>query len=323
MSGVSASVTVNLIPVVATVTGPTMLCPGQTINLSDATAGGAWSSGNTTIATISSTGVVTGISGGSVILFYTITGSGGCTNESGLPVTVSAAIPTAVILPAGSATLCHGNPIALHVATSGGTIDGYQWVYNGVAIPGATNATYTTNTAGMFSVIISNGLCSETLTATNIVAPPDPVIFYTSPDVLYTGSFATYEWFLNGNPIPGAATSTIHETEGGLYTVVVTDGNGCTDTSFAYKINSGISGVNNIVNNADVRVYPNPASSLLHIDAPEQVNVALYSIEGKLLLEQKDATNIDIANLANGMYMIMIYDANGLLLKTAKFAKIE
>jgi hypothetical protein len=84
-----------------------------------------------------------------------------------------------------------------------------------------------------------------------------------------------------------------------------------------------VSGVNTIVNPSDIKVYPNPASSVLHIDAPVKVNVSILSVDGKVVMEQKDATDINVSALANSMYIIMVYDENKLLLKTAKFARIE
>jgi hypothetical protein len=42
-----------------------------------------------------------------------------------------------------------------------------------------------------------------------------------------------------------------------------------------------------------------------------------------VVVTQNDANSINISGLANGMYMIMIYDEENLLLKTAKFAKGE
>ncbi|NNV58044.1 hypothetical protein, partial [Limnovirga soli] len=64
--GVSAStsVTVSTLPVITPITGPDSVCVGHTINLSEATAGGSWLSDNSGIATISNTGLVTGISAG-------------------------------------------------------------------------------------------------------------------------------------------------------------------------------------------------------------------------------------------------------------------
>ena len=58
-------------------------------------------------------------------------------------------------------------------------------------------------------------------------------------------------------------------------------------------------------------------------DAPIKVNVTILGIDGVTLMEITDATSIDISRLAAGMYMVQVYDGSGILLKTAKFAKID
>ncbi len=189
-----------------------------------------------------------------------------------------------------------------------------------IAIPGATDSAYTVTTAGTYEVVLNNGSCSEVF-ASVITLAPDPVISFTAPDVLYTGSYTSYQWFLNGVAIPGQTSSLIHETSGGAYTVVVGDGNGCTDTSAVYSVIS--TGINNVTIAQDTRIYPNPATNVLHIDAPVAVNVSIFSVDGKILISQKDATIVDVRDLASGMYIIMIYDQNNTLIKTAKFAKSE
>jgi hypothetical protein len=57
---------------VSPITGPTTVCTGSTITLSDATPGGTWSSFNTAIATIGSSGIVTGIAPGVDSILYTV-----------------------------------------------------------------------------------------------------------------------------------------------------------------------------------------------------------------------------------------------------------
>lgn len=86
-SSSNVTITVNIAPVVAPITGPTGVCVGATITLSDATPGGTWSSGNTARATVTSGGVVTGVSAGSVTIYYTVS-SGPCTTIVNYPITV-------------------------------------------------------------------------------------------------------------------------------------------------------------------------------------------------------------------------------------------
>ena len=76
-------------------------------------------------------------------------------------------------------------------------------------------------------------------------------------------------------------------------------------------------------NNGNIRIFPNPATSVLTIDAPMNVNVSILSVDGKTLIAQKSANSIDISQLANGMYLIMIYNETDMLLMTSKFVKSE
>jgi hypothetical protein len=78
-SVVTAHVTINTAPVVAAITGTTSISTGGTTQLSDATAGGVWSSNNTSVATVNASGLVTGVSSGSATISYKVTNSCGTT----------------------------------------------------------------------------------------------------------------------------------------------------------------------------------------------------------------------------------------------------
>jgi len=68
----------NVLPEPSAITGPTTVCETDSITLTDTVAGGVWSSSNTTIATVTSTGIVKGISGGVVTISYTVPSYTGC-----------------------------------------------------------------------------------------------------------------------------------------------------------------------------------------------------------------------------------------------------
>ena len=63
-----------------TISGPSSVCIGRTITLTDGVPCGAWSSSATSIATVGSTGIVTGVSTGTATISY----SGGSTCGSGM-----------------------------------------------------------------------------------------------------------------------------------------------------------------------------------------------------------------------------------------------
>ena len=56
------------------ITGSHTVCVGSSTTLMDSTAGGVWSSSNTSIAYIGSTGTTYGIAAGAVTITYTATG---------------------------------------------------------------------------------------------------------------------------------------------------------------------------------------------------------------------------------------------------------
>ncbi len=70
----SANLVVNLTPAVAPISGPLGGCVGSTIILSNTTANGIWSSHNNSVATVNATsGQVSFLSTGSVLIDYTVT----------------------------------------------------------------------------------------------------------------------------------------------------------------------------------------------------------------------------------------------------------
>ena len=119
----SSIITVNTTPTVTAITGQPSVCAGSTTSLYDGTAGGTWSSTNTSIATVSNTGAVTGITAGLDTIKYTVTsgGGGGCAAVAVFPITVNAVPVVAPITgPAGVAGICVNATVQLNDATSGG-----------------------------------------------------------------------------------------------------------------------------------------------------------------------------------------------------------
>lgn len=109
-------VTVNSSP--AAIAGPTNVCAGATIVLSNATGGGTWSSGSTTIATAGpGSGVIAGVSAGTATIIYTAAVTG-CTATRAVTVNP---LPPAI---SGTTSVCVGQTSALSDAAAGGTWSG-------------------------------------------------------------------------------------------------------------------------------------------------------------------------------------------------------
>ncbi len=74
---------------VTEITGDNSMCSGTTITLSNATAGGSWTSSNTDVATITQSGQVTGVAPGTTDIKYEVTPTGGCATTVVQTVTVT------------------------------------------------------------------------------------------------------------------------------------------------------------------------------------------------------------------------------------------
>ena len=319
----TAAVSGNIynVPVVSAISGSSAVCLGLDITLTDTATYGTWSSSNTAVATVNSaTGVVTGVTNGTVTITYFETNPAGCSAQAVFTVASGGTFPATYLLPLGSATICD-SAVQMSVVSLDSNLS-YQWYHNGTAMAGYTDSAYLIDTPGIYSVVVSHGCLTETLPAVTILAPPHPVIGLSGTDLLYTGSYTTYQWYLNGSPIPGAVSSVHVASTPGVYSVEVTDGNGCPVMSAPDTLLTlSVPGVT--VSGSSIRVYPNPATTSIHIDATVTVNVSIMTTLGKIAIEKKDASDIDISGLANGMYMIMIYDEHNNLLRSDKLIKTE
>ncbi len=133
--------------------------------------------------------------------------------------------------------------------------------------------------------------------------------------------FATYQWMLNGAAIPGATDSTYTVTENGDYQVAVTNERGCADTSDIYTVTNA-NGIADMTEWAGkIKVYPNPSDDLVYIQAPIPVNVDITGIEGKHIMQIKDAHSFSIKSLSSGLYLLRITDKNGGLIQTVKLIR--
>lgn len=143
----SLEITINPLPFVAGITGPTSVCIGSPITLADATTGGFWSATNSSASVAG--GVVTGASIGIDTIMYSISNMCG-TVVATHTVTVSATADAGTIT--GASNVCSGTPLILTDLVAGGT-----W--------SASNATATV--AGGVVIAISNGIDTISYTVTN------------------------------------------------------------------------------------------------------------------------------------------------------------
>jgi uncharacterized protein YjdB len=317
------NVVVNALPNAAiTPGGPTLFCSGGVVAL--AAAPGftyQWYRNGTVIAGATNAAYIASATGGYRVRVTNTTT--GCTAMTMADTTVNVvASPTIVALT--PAKFCWGGSSLLSTSASSlGYAISYQWYFNTSAIVGATNPTYNATTPGNYSCTISVPASCTASTgpiAVSQVPLPDPPISFTG-SALKTGNYyVTYQWYKNLVAIPGATSYMTPSTGGGSYKVAVTDTNGCQAVSAAYVLGGGPTSVEN-VNSIDVRIFPNPANQTVHIACPVATRVVVTGVDGKVLINMPDAKEINVAHLADGLYMISVFDASNNLLKTEKLVK--
>ncbi|HAS59282.1 MAG TPA: hypothetical protein DCS64_12460, partial [Algoriphagus sp.] len=102
-----------------TISGNQNICIGGNTQLLSSTAFGTWSSANPSIATVSTTGLVTGVSAGTAVIIYRLPASGGCpAPETSISITVTAP-PDAGTL-SGTQEVCEGGTRTFSSTVSGG-----------------------------------------------------------------------------------------------------------------------------------------------------------------------------------------------------------
>ncbi len=178
---------------------------------------------------------------------------------------------------------------------------------------------------GIYTQVFPNvSGCDSTVILDLIIMPLDkPVINVANFMLGVTGTYATYQWLLNGEPIPGAEDSAYAVTSNGNYQVAVTNGKGCVDTSDGYLITNytGIENSNVLVK--QIHVYPNPAADMAYVQSPVQVNVTVTDMEGRAIREVKNAREISLKDLAEGIYLLRIIGKDDTLIKVVKLVKQE
>ncbi|MGQ9863460.1 MAG: PKD domain-containing protein [Bacteroidia bacterium] len=201
-----------------------------------------WDFGTDAIPTISTQENPTGIRftrAGVHTVTLTITGPNGCARSTSQQITIKPK-PTAAIAPVQS--LCFGTPYSFQYAGTPNP-DFVVWTFLPDGIPNASTAlnptgilfgTPGTKTVELITVV--NG-CRDTATVTFRVdstlvidvGPSDTTICQSNlPYVLDAGpNGLTYEWYINGNLIPGATSQTYSVTQSGIYSVRVTTATGC------------------------------------------------------------------------------------------------
>lgn len=236
----------------------------------------------------------------------------GTTGQAIKPVFVT---PLPVMTPSGTEEICSGDTLIL---TAGSGAD-YQWLKESLPLAGATNDYLKVYDGGDYSVLVTDVHgCMDTSQALTVTVHPLPVpVISIAGNTLSTGVYISYQWSHDGTPITGAQGSSYEMSLlSGLYTVTVTDENGCQGTSAPLD-----------PNNLSVReewkglaVYPNPVQEVLYIRSPRPVEATLFDMKGRFLKAYTAVQEIDFRTYPAGVYLLKVTE-NGRYLDTYRVVK--
>lgn len=200
----------------------------------------------------------------------------------------------------GSAVYC-ANPLPL-TAVAGTTIDSVHWS------TGVTGNPLIVSSLGTYSATIYfNGNCQTQLTQVvpQGTIPPVPLIA-PNGTTLFASTSPNYQWYFNGDTIPGATNQTLVISQGGVYTVSVAGSDGCTSFSAPYSSTIGTTELDESA--AMIQLFPNPTTGIVEVQGVElDFHYALFDSRGRNVTVNRPQQNqFDLSALETGIYFLQI-----------------
>ncbi|WP_281238407.1 Ig-like domain-containing protein [Flavobacterium praedii] len=298
-------VKVSIAPVVDPITGAAVVCAGSSIQLSNTILKGVWSSSNSGIASVDGSGLVTGVSAGSVTITFTVTTKFGCSTSVNKSVTIIAQPIKPTITASSSTSFCAPGSVVLNSSET----TGIQWYKDEVAIASATSTSYTANATGTYTVMATQNGCNSSIsnqvsvTANSTPTPPsliatgNTIICEGASVRLHTSSPTGNKWFKNGVEILGETESDYIATTSGSYTVESINPSGCVSglsvpilvTVNPNRIVAPITGADTVCANSSITLSSNSKTGVW-----SSSNTGIASIDGSGVVTGVSAGTVTI-----------------------------
>lgn len=255
---------------------------------------------------------LTGLSAGVFIL--TATDQSGCVAES--TVTLNEPSQLDIIADITNVSCPDQNDGIIDITVSGGT-PGYTYDWDNDGFGDNDDTQDLTNISfGAYNVVVTdaNGCTAGFLAEVMDAAPVDVSVTQTGFTLTANATGGTYQWIVcPSNVNAGSTSATFNPTADGDYAVIVTDGNGCSDTSACFTI-FGLS--TSEFNTPTILVYPNPATDFVTVHLTEKNSntaITVTDVNGRVVIT-KNAVNqkeiIDVSALENGIYFLTVFSAD-------------
>jgi hypothetical protein len=189
--------------------------------------------------------------------------------------------------------------------------ESYTWI-NGV--------TYTSNNSTATYVLTNSTGCDSIVTLNLTIQTINNSTTLSGETITASQVGASYQWIDCDNNfaiIPGETNQSFTATSNGNYAVIVTNANGCSDTSACVEINTLAIDENALI--SGIMIAPNPTSGVLSVSSNDfsgAVSIEVRDLAGNLVMKTHEElapsvnTTIDLSEAAAGVYMIYIKGQN-------------
>lgn len=204
---------------------------------------------------------------------------------------------------------------------------------SGVAVPGftinngASNIVVVGNGTEFFRTLLEEPNGEWTLAGGNNefhVARVLPAARSAMPNIKQTGNTldaqvnlpaATFQWYLNGNPINGATAETLNIASVGTYKVVVTSARGCLGEDVF--VVSTVVGIVPELSSYEWNLFPNPAESSFQISGNAPISkISRIDMQGREWeCVVSEGQKVDVTDWPTGLYHIRIQAMSGVVAK--------
>ncbi len=223
---------------------------------------------------------------------------------------------------ASSTDICLGDTVMLTVTGTLHDATGWEWYEGscGGTVAGSGDTLYVSPTdtttyyvRGMGACVVSGPCASVTVNVTDVPKPT----FGADGDTLVSSAPEGNQWYLDGEPIPGATGQKHGMTKTGAYSVKVTVGPCSAESDPQDLIPTGIS-VSGTAN--QIRVFPVPFMHAIQVyidgDAHnmDQWKLQVTDQVGRTVYAQNVLTRqnqINLSHLAQGVYVIHVHTGAG------------
>lgn len=227
-------------------------------------------------------------------------------------------ITAALVISANNASICPGETISFTSTPSNeGTSPIYDWQVNGSSVgTGSSISLNNLNDGDVVTCILTsseacvtnNPVSSNNININVFPTPTTPTISFAGSDMQSDASSGN-QWYLDGNLISGANSSTFTPTQEGSYFVVVTDANGCVSDTSNVLIYSTTGISLNVLES--VSIYPNPTDGLIQFNNTKNLALRweIYDNTGRIILSgiiNSSQIVLDVSNLSSGIYHLRV-----------------